>query len=195
MQQGLLLLATSLSLIGTIDYISSIIKGKTKPHRTTRIVLFIVSSANLIGAVSAHAHWGTILLSILFFVRSFILALLSIKRGIGGMSKLDVSCGVIAVAGILAWLITGNGISALIFSVIADAVAYIPAVIKTWKLPKSEAPLIYWLEGVAAILAVIHDGLRISILFQVYIVISCIVMLVCIYRPIFGKEKISASLN
>ena len=191
MKQGLILLATSLSIIGTSDYILSILRGKTRPHRTTRFVLFIVSTANLIGAIAAHAALGTMVLSILFFARSFILAMLSIKRGIGGTSRLDISCAVISVMGIIAWLVTGSGIWALVFAVIADAVAYIPAVVKTWISPDSEAPLLYWLEGIAAILAVIHDGLHPSIIFQVYVVLSCIVMLICINRPTFGKEKIS----
>ena len=191
MKQTTIILATLLSIIGTTDYILSILRGKTQPHRTTRIVLFIVSTANLIGAIAADAALGTMMLSILFFLRSFTLAILSIKKGMGGTSKLDISCGVVAVLGIVAWLVTGSGIWALVFAVIADAVAYVPAVVKTWAHPKTEAPLLYWLEGFAAILAVVHDGLRQSIIFQVYVVLSCIVMLVCIYRPTFGKERIS----
>lgn len=192
MKPTLLLLATSLSLVGTVDYILSILKGRTKPHRTTRIVLFIVSTANLIGAIAADAALGTMILSVLFFVRSLILAVLSIKKGVGGTSKLDIACGVIAIMGVVAWLITGNGVAALVFAVIADAVAYIPAIVKTWAAPGSEAPLLYWLEGLAALLAIVHDGFRISIVFQAYVILSCVAMLICIYRPVFGNEKIRA---
>ncbi len=191
MKTFLILAATALSLVGTIDYILSIIRGKTKPHRTTRIVLFIVSSANLIGAIAADAALGTMVLSVLFFARSLILALLSLKKGVGGTSRLDISCGVIAVLGVVAWLVTGNGIAALAFAVIADAVAYIPAIVKTWKMPNSEAPLLYWFEGFAALLAIVHDGFRLSIIFQAYVILSCVAMLTCIYRPQFGREKIS----
>lgn len=191
MKPATLIIATILSFTGTTDYILSILKGKTKPHRTTRIVLFVVSVCNLVGAIAAHAALGTMLLSVFFFARSLILAVLSIKRGVGGMSKLDITCGTVAVLGIVAWLITGSGIWALVFAVLADAVAYVPAIYKTWLLPKSEAPLLYWLEGFAAILAVIHDGLLLSTIFQVYVILSCVAMLTCIYKPTFGKERIS----
>ncbi len=191
MKPALLVVATTLSLTGTTDYILSILKGKTRPHRTTRAVLFIVSICNLIGTLAAHAGLGVLLLALLFFVRSLVLTLLSMKRGIGGTSKLDISCAVIAVFGIVAWQLTGSGIWALVFAIVADAVAYIPAVLKTWKLPKSEAPLMYWLEGIAATLAIVHDGLRLSVIFQAYIILSCVVMLVCINRPNFGNERIS----
>ncbi|HSX23869.1 MAG TPA: hypothetical protein VLE74_02100 [Candidatus Saccharimonadales bacterium] len=191
MKPALLGIATTLSVVGTTDYVLSILKGTTRPHRTTRVVLFIVSVANLVGTIAAHAGLGVLLLSLLFFGRSLLLALLSIKRGIGGTSRLDISCAIIAVLGILAWQVTGSGIWALAFAILADAVAYIPAVLKTWKLPKSEAPLMYWLEGIAATLAIVHDGLRSSVIFQAYIVLSCVVMLFCIYRPTFGKERIS----
>lgn len=191
MKPTLLIAATTLSVVGTADYILSILHGKTRPHRTTRIVLFIVSVVNLVGTIAADARWGVFLLSLLFFARSLTLALLSIKRGLGGTSRLDIACAVIALLGIVAWQLSGSGIWALAFAILADAVAYIPAVVKTWKLPKSEAPLMYWLEGIAATLAIVHDGFRLSIIFQAYIILSCVVMLVCIYRPTFGNERIS----
>lgn len=191
MHSSLLVVATIFSVVGTADYVLSILRGKTKPHRTTRVVLFVVSITNLIGALAAHAALGVMLLSFFFFGRSLLLATLSIKHGVGGTSKLDIWCGVIAVFGIVAWVATGVGVWALVFAIVADAVAYIPAIIKTWKAPKSEAPLLYWLEAFAAMLAIAHDGFRISVIFQAYVVLSCVAMLTCIYRPTFGKEKIS----
>lgn len=191
MQATLLVLATILSMIGTADYVISILRGRTKPHRTTRTVLFLVSITNLIGTLAAHAGWGTLLLSLFFFGRSLVLALLSLKYGVGGASRLDITCGIIAVLGVVAWILTGSGIWALVFAIVADAVAYIPAIVKTWKMPKSEAPLMYWLEGFAAMLAIAHDGFRLSVIFQAYIVLSCVAMLTCIYKPSFGKEKIT----
>lgn len=192
MKLALLALATLLSLTGTTDYVLSIFRGKTKPHRTTRVVLFIVAVVNFIGTLAAHAHGGVLLLAILFLARSAYLALLSLSHGVGGTSRLDISCAVIALLGIVAWQVSGSGIWALVFAIVADAVAYIPAVVKTWKAPKSEAPLMYTLEGIAATLAVVHDGLLLSTIFQLYIILSCVVMLICIYRPTFGREKIGA---
>jgi len=191
MDKALLVVATSLSVIGTVDYILSILNGKTLPHKTTRVVLFIVSIANLLGTLTADAGIGILLLALFFFGRSLVLALMSLKWGVGGTSKLDITCAIIAILGIVAWQVTDNGILTLVFAILADAVAYIPAVVKTWKLPKSEAPLMYWLEGIAVTLVIIHDGVRLNIIFQAYILLSCIVMLVCIYRPTFGKDVIS----
>jgi len=190
MKPALLIAATLLSFTGTTDYVLSIFRGKTKPHRTTRVVLLIVSIVNFIGTLAAHARGGILLLAILFLARSLLLAILSLSKGVGGTTKLDIWCASIAVLGIVAWQLSGSGIWALVFAIVADAVAYIPAILKTWRLPKSEAPLLYILEGVAAILAVVHDGLLLSTIFQLYIIISCAAMLVCIYRPTFGKESI-----
>jgi hypothetical protein len=191
MKPALLIAASLFSLTGTTDYVLSILRGKTKPHRTTRLVLFIVAIVNLVGSLAAHAQGGILLLALFFFGRSLLLALLSIKHGVGGTSRLDIVCGVVALLGIVAWLATGDGVWALIFAILADAFAYVSAIIKTWKLPKSEAPLLYWMEGIAAILAIVHDGLLLNTIFQLYIILSCITMLVCIYRPTFGRERIS----
>jgi hypothetical protein len=179
MKPALLVFATLASFIGTADYVLSILRGKTRPHKTTRVV----SLANLVGSIAVHAALGILLLAIIFFIRSLVLAVLSLKYGVGGRSRLDIVCGVMAIVGITAWLVTGNGITALVFAIVADGVAYAPAIVKTWKLPKSEAPLLYWLESVAAMLAIIHDGFRLSVIFQAYVIVSCAVMLICIYRP------------
>jgi len=182
MKGFLLALVILCDLTGTVNYIWNMVKGSTRPHRTTRFVLFGVSVTNMIGAVSAHAAAGTLILSTLFLARGLILALLSIKNGVGGTSKADIACVLIAVAGIAAWKLSGNGVTALIFAIFADAVAYIPAVIKTWQHPNTESPLLYWLGGLAALIAVIHDGMRLSTIFQFYIVFACIAMLVCINK-------------
>lgn len=195
MKTSLVVIATLLSVVGTVDYILSIVRGTTRPHRTTRIVLLIVSIVNLVGSIAAHAGLGIMALAVLFFLRSLVLAALSVKKGMGGTSRLDITCGVVAVLGVVAWQISGNGIWALVFAILADAIAYVPAVVKTWKLPRSEAPLLYWLEGVAALLAIIHDGMHLSVIFQAYIILSCAAMLTCIYRPTFGKEKIKLDTN
>jgi hypothetical protein len=128
MKPTLLITATALSVIGTADYILSILHGKTRPHRTTRIVLFIVAVVNLIGTIAADAKLGVLILALLFFARSLTLALLSLKRGLGGTSRLDIACAIIALLGIVSWQISGSGIWALVFAILADAVAYIPAV-------------------------------------------------------------------
>ena len=182
MKPLLLVLATAADLTGTTNYIWNIVKGSTRPHRTTRLMLFLVAAVNMIGAVSAHARAGTLILSALFLARGLTLFVLSIKKGIGGTSAIDIVCGIIALLGIVVWKLSGSGVTALVFAIIADAVAYVPAVIKTWSKPETESPLLYWLGGVATLFAVIHDGFVLSTIFQVYIAFSCVVMLLLIYQ-------------
>ncbi len=182
MKPLLLILATVIDLTGTSNYIWNIFRGSTRPHRTTRFVLFGVSAVNMLGAISAHAYAGTLILSALFLARGLILAILSVKKGLGGTSVTDIICGTVAVAGIVAWKLSGSGVTALAFAIMADATAYIPAVIKTWKHPKTEAPLLYWLGGLAAFIAVLHDGIRLSVIFQLFVILSCATMLFCIYQ-------------
>src|SRR6185436_4831430 len=56
----------------------------------------------------------------------------------------DIVCGVLSVAGLLLWLVTSEGNIAIVFAILADALAGIPTVVKAWKAPESESPTLFW---------------------------------------------------
>ncbi|OGK16683.1 hypothetical protein A2774_00075 [Candidatus Roizmanbacteria bacterium RIFCSPHIGHO2_01_FULL_39_12c] len=53
----------------------------------------------------------------------------------GGWSKSDIICLVIAFMGIFLWQITKNPVISLYFAIVADFTGMIPAIIKTYKYP------------------------------------------------------------
>jgi len=113
----------------------------------------------------------------------------------GGSSKVDWLCFGIAALGVVGWKITGNPVVAIWFSILADLSAYIPAFIKTWKHPKTESPWYYALSGLAALLSLIAYKLDASSVFQIYIIVCCVIMVALIYRRelLLGKNKVKRS--
>jgi hypothetical protein len=60
------------------------------------------------------------------------------------LGRLDILCGILSVIGLLLWLVTKVGNLAIFFSVLADALASAPTIVKSYKEPASEEALVYW---------------------------------------------------
>jgi hypothetical protein len=81
------------------------------------------------------------------------------------------------------YTLTGSGLLAITFGILADLIGYIPTFVKTWHEPKSEDPFFFAIEGAASLLAVFAIWqLRVDILFPVYFVLCSAVVVFLIYR-------------
>jgi len=110
---------------------------------------------------------------------------LSIKRGMGGWSRADIFCLVIALFGIVAWQTTNNPALGLYFSILADFTGMVPALIKTYRLPHTENVWFFGLDtiaGLLTLLAVASFTLE-QTAYPIYIIIINAVMVFLIERP------------
>jgi len=64
--------------------------------------------------------------------------ILSIKRGIGGSSKLDIMIFLMVIVSLVVWYTTKNPVLGLIMSIVTDFIAFSPTLIKAWVLPETE---------------------------------------------------------
>lgn len=152
MKNALIVVSTLLVLISPLVYIHSILKGETKPHRTTRFVLLviaIVSSWSLIDSNWSAALW----LALASTAQAIAVFVISIKHGYGGWAKLDIGCLVIAIIGIIFWQITGRPLLGLFASIVADYIGMVPAIVKTYKLPNTENWVFFMMDTCAGILS------------------------------------------
>ncbi len=180
----------TLSVVSPISYTWRTLKGTVRPHRVTRLVVWVASLTSLIVTLGSENSSGK-LFGIVFFARATFLLLLALKYGAGGRTKLDIYCLVIGVVGVLVSL-TGNGLAGILLALVADVVGYIPAIVKTYKDPRSEEPIFYILEFFAALSIVISIGdLSVDIIMPLYFVASCVVMLGLIYRPIKSSRVLT----
>ena len=182
MQKALLILSAILVVAGGLIYCASIVWGRTKPHRTTRFVVFVVLTLNFFSILAAHGNTGAEVYGGILFVSSIAFLLLSLKSGMGGASVFDWICLVVALAGVAAWQITDNPVLGVYFAVLADLVAYLPALVKTWKYPHTESPWLYILSATASFLSLVAYKLSAVSAFQIFTIICSLAMLVCIYH-------------
>ncbi len=137
MRNVLIVISTVLVLLSPIVYIRSILGGETKPHRTTRFVIWaitLLSTWSLIDSNFSAAFW----LSAASMIQTSVVLALSFKHGYGGWAKLDIICLIIAAVGVIIWQVSGKPLLGLYASIIADVVGNIPALVKTYRLPYSE---------------------------------------------------------
>lgn len=182
MQEFLLILSAILTIVASSIYCVSILNGRTKPHRITRLVLFFVLTLNFVSVLAANGNLGAVLYAgiICFFGAAFFL--LSLQRGMGGATVFDWVCFAIAMGGVIGWQITGNAVVGIWLAVAADLVAYIPAFLKTWEHPNTESPWLYILSSLGSFCGLIAYQISAVSIFQIFTILCGLIMLICIYH-------------
>ncbi|HSX34688.1 MAG TPA: hypothetical protein VLF62_03540 [Candidatus Saccharimonadales bacterium] len=177
-----------LSLLSPISYTRSMLAGKAKPHKVTRLIVWLASIAGLLGVLHSSNTAGIIFAGI-FFARASYLLVMALIYGTGGASRLDKSCLVIGMGALVAYAVTGNGLLAILFGILADLIGYIPTFVKTWHQPKSEDPVFFGIESLASLLAIfaIWEA-RADILFPIYFLVCGAAVIFLIYRKQIARR-------
>lgn len=178
-------IAAVLALTAPIVYIRAILKGEAQPHRTTRLVLMIIT---VITATALYFQGDRVALwlAVASALQASVIFGMSVKYGVGGRDALDVACLIIAVVGVVLWRITDQPLLALYFAIMADFVGGVPMFIKTWKRPDSEVWSYYAFDVVGATLIILATAAKTfeNLLYPVYILLvnALVIALVIIPR-------------
>lgn len=136
------LAAAILLIIGNVPYLRDVLRRKIQPHPYTWLLWALVSGIVFLGQISRGAGVGAFptAVSEIFAV---IIFLASLKYGFKGITKTDTVFLVIALAGIVPWILTNDPTISVITAVGVDLAAFVPTIRKTWHHPASEEPLLY----------------------------------------------------
>jgi hypothetical protein len=190
MHTALIVASSILVLISPLIYARSILNGVSKPHRTTRFVLLLITALSTAALFAQHdrvAIWlagASTLQAILIFI-------LSIKRGMGGWSRVDMVCLCIAFVGIAAWQSSSDPLLGLYFSILADFVGMVPALLKTYALPHTENIWFFALDAVAGVftLAAVNAYTAEQVAYPIYILVVNAAMVAIISRRYFSPVQ------
>jgi len=147
MIQYIVFLGAALSLAGSATYIIDTIKGKTKPNRVSWLIWSIAPIIGTVAAVSDGVTWAIVptFMSgfgpLLVFMASFLN-----KKSYWRLGGGDYLCGTLAILALVLWAITKNPNVAILLSILADLLAAIPTLIKSWQHPETETGLAYILS-------------------------------------------------
>ncbi|OGE64555.1 hypothetical protein A3I48_03530 [Candidatus Daviesbacteria bacterium RIFCSPLOWO2_02_FULL_36_7] len=179
LNENFVILGFVIATLGGLKYLVETIQGRVKPNRVT---FFIWALAPLIAftaeikqgvGIQSLMTFGVGFGSLLIFIASFVNKKAQWKLGL-----FDFTCGVLSLMGILFWYITRSGNIAITFSIIADGLAALPTIVKSFRYPETENSWAYLTAAISASLTLLtidswdfaHYG------FPVYILIVCLII-------------------
>jgi hypothetical protein len=134
------LLGVAAGVIGvadTIPYVRDILRGSTRPHRGTWLIWGTLATVVVFSQYADGASWSLIMAGTQAVLTALIFVL-SIRRGVGGLTRRELVMIAIAGAGVAGWLIADEPIVATACVVAADLIGAGLMVPKTYRDPESE---------------------------------------------------------
>lgn len=193
MREVLATLSFLIVVVCTGYYTVDIMKGRSRPARSTRVMLLLLIVVTLFQQHGLGSGWS-LSLTLAEIVAAITVFSLSIKRGVGGLSRLDKICYGLLVLDCFIWFTTKNTLLALHLSILADTVALYPTLYKTWHDPQSESAVFFWagvISPLFAIAAETHKSYQ-TLLFPVYISLINFIVVLLIYGLIQRKSRLYA---
>lgn len=131
------IIAGIFSFSAYIFYIIAILKGTTKPSRST---WFIWAFIGIVLAISYRASGAedTIWVAVSEAIAPTVIALLAIKYGTGGTDKIDLLAFGGSILSLILWWIIGSPVVALVTNLAIDFFAALPTIKKSWHMPDHE---------------------------------------------------------
>jgi hypothetical protein len=157
MQASLGILAGVLQLVASAPYVRDILRGSTQPQRATWTIWTTLSFVVLASQWASGATWS-LALTIGQVVSCGAIFVLAMRRGVGGMSPVELVLLGIAALGIVGWQLADNPTVATCSVVVADIIAVALMLPKTYRDPGSETLATYAIGVVSTVFALAAVG-------------------------------------
>ncbi len=142
MNELIVVVASLLAVVGNVPYLRDVIKGKVKPHPYTWLVWSIVSFVIFFGVLAKGGGLGTIPVAV-SEIFTFLIFLFSLKYGLKNPPKRDKYFLILALLGLIPWLLTKDPTISVVIMVTIDLIGFMPTLYKTFHYPKTESWLLY----------------------------------------------------
>lgn len=143
-------------LAGTaiVPYVKDIVHGTTRPNTVSWALWVLLLLISILAQISAKASFSLIFLIGDLIGTSIVLILCLIGYGYSKYGWVEKICLCLAAIAIISWQLTHQPVLALIFAIIADLLASIPTVVKTYRDPWSEHPTAWLIICAASLLGI-----------------------------------------
>ncbi len=148
-----------LTFVAVVPYVRDMLRGTTRPNVVTWGLWLLVQGIFASAQYTSGASWSIVLPLTEMLTVGFVVFLALIGYGYGKYARLDIVCFLLAIAAIVLWQLTQEPLFALIFSVVADCIAAIPTLVKSYKDPSSETASSYLLVVAGALFALLSSRL------------------------------------
>lgn len=137
-------IAAFITFVGLFIYAVNTFRGKTKPNRVTWVLWTVIPFITFFAQLSKDVGITSIF-SLIYGLGPLLVLIASLtnKHAYWKLATFDYICGIISILAIVLWIITGNGTTAIILSIVADFAAGLPTLRKSFYDPKSENTAAY----------------------------------------------------
>ena len=182
--------------IGGPPYFIDILKGKTKPQRTTWFIWSILGIIAFISQVQLRAHWSLVFAGF-DSAGSLAVFILSLKYGVGGWSTTDKIALGIAAAGIVMSIVFNRPFVALFGVILADISGAVLTIQKTYKDPGSETTISWIFIGISSVFGALAVGKIVLglLLYPIYLAGGNFAVATAIYLGRMAERKKSLTLQ
>lgn len=170
MTQTLGVLSGILIVISYFPYIRDILLNKTKPERASWLIWATLGSIAFFSQLASGGS-SSLILPATETLFTLIIFFLSVKFGVGRLTRRDILALIAAAIGLIIWYFTKQPVTALIITILIDLIGSVLTVIKSYQEPETETLATWVIVAVAGILATISVGKFdwILLLYPVYI--------------------------
>lgn len=172
--ENFVLIGVAISVLGSWSYLVDTLKGRVKPNKVSWLLWSIAPMIAFFAMIKQGVGITALATFIVGFL-PFVIFLASFfnKNATWDISKLDIICGSLSILGLILWAITKVGNIAIFFSIVADALAAVPTILKSFKYPETENSTIFFFGIINALIALlaIEEWNFQSYGFQLYIVV------------------------
>ena len=175
-----------INFVACLSYVRAILRGEATPNRVTWLLWAFVPL--IAGAAQWRSGVGISTLVVLSVgAGPACVVLASFVGGMGSwrLGPFDYACGACSLAALALWAITGDPVTAIVLSILADAAAALPTVRKAWLEPATEnrsAYLIAFVGMVVGILSV-REATFSAWAFNAYLVAASGTLVLILYLP------------
>jgi len=141
-KEGVAIVAALLAVAGNVPYLRDIAKGRVEPHAYTWLVWTLVSAITFFGQMAKGAGVGALPTGV-SWVFTLAIFLFSLRYGVKHIIQADTFFLLLALGGLVPWLLVGDPTFSVVIAVGIDLVAFAPTIRKTWRHPTTETPLLY----------------------------------------------------
>ncbi len=174
-----------------VPYIKDILYGTTRPNVVSYVLWCILLSISVLAQHSSGASW-TILLPMGDLAAALVVVCFCfVGYGYKKYGPIEIICFILAIVAITLWQLTDNPLLAIIFALIADILAGIPTIVKTYRDPKSELALGWFMVAFGASLSLISNTIfdLPNLLFPVWIFIVNLTIGILALRKVEINQK------
>lgn len=151
------LLGGLLAVVDPVPYVRDIVRGTTRPHRGTWLIWSVLGCTALASQVASGGGWSLVVLTVQAASTTLVL-LLSLRRGVGGVSPGEWALLALAGAGVVGWAVSSQPLVATACVLVADAVGVLLMLPKTWRDPSSETASTFALAAGSGVLGTVAVG-------------------------------------